>query len=136
VSEAPALPALGVHALVIDARRLDPYGAGPDRHPPLAGATVAHDQVPALLVALVGEPLDVLVSLRLKRRGDHPARTVARELVQRDRNLVVLPDGEPANIAMACLPSPPHGGRSLSTGKVRRPPPQPVHNIRVWLRHR
>ena len=52
-----------------------------------------------VLVELVAEPLDVLVSLRPERRGDHPPRALPRELIKRERDLLVaLPDGEPANI--------------------------------------
>src|SRR5215213_6473829 len=104
-----ALPALAVNALVVDPGRLDRDGARPDRHPALPGATVAHHQPPAVLAALIGEPLDILADLGLKRGRDHPARPFAREHIERDRDLVVLPDGEPANIlhgVPSCRPSP------------------------------
>ena len=41
---------------------------------------------------------DVLVDLGLERRRDHPASALPREIIERDATLVVLPDGEPANI--------------------------------------
>ena len=44
------------------------------------------------------ERADVLVDLGLERRRDHPTRALAREIIERDATLVVLPDGEPANI--------------------------------------
>ena len=50
-------------------------------------------------VQLIAEPLDVLVSLCLQRGGDHPPRALPRELIERERDLLVaLPDGEHANI--------------------------------------
>ena len=80
---------------------------------PLPGATVAHHQPLAVLAALVGEALDVVGSLGLQRGRDHPTRALARELVERDRDLIVAsPTGSLRTSSMACLPSPPHGGRS------------------------
>jgi hypothetical protein len=52
-----------------------------------------------VLVALVAEPLNVLVDLGPERRGDHPPGALPREVVQRDLDLLVaLRDGERANI--------------------------------------
>ena len=52
-----------------------------------------------VLVDLVAEPLDVLVSLRAQRSGDHPPRALPRQLVQREHDLLIaLPDRERANI--------------------------------------
>jgi hypothetical protein len=57
-----------------------------------------------VLIDLLDEPRDVLVGLRAKRRRDHPASILAREVIQRDRDLICIPDGEPATSTMACLP--------------------------------
>ena len=52
-----------------------------------------------VLVALVTEALHVFSCLGPERRGDHPPSALPRELVQRDRDLLVaLPDRERANI--------------------------------------
>src|SRR5204863_2332027 len=64
---------------------------------------------PAVLVDLIDERGDILVGLCPERRGDHPASTLTREVVQRDLGLVALPDGERANImhgvpSCRCLP--------------------------------
>jgi len=106
-----AFAGLLVDALVVDPGRLHGHGPRPDRHAPLARAAVTHDQPLAILVALAGEPLDILGDLDFQRRRDHPASTLPREIVKRDRDLVVvvLPDGEPANIhhgVPSCRPSP------------------------------
>src|SRR5206468_8506241 len=104
-----ALAGLLVDALVVDARRSDRHGPRADRDAPLARRAVAHDQPPAVLVDLIDERDDILVSLCPERRGDHPASTLTREVVQRDLALVALPDGERANImhgvpSCRCLP--------------------------------
>ena len=70
----------------------------PDRQPALPRAPVADDQPLAVLADLIGERRDVLVDLGLERRRDHPASALPREIIERDAILVVLPDGEPANI--------------------------------------
>jgi hypothetical protein len=108
-AEPLALAGLLVDALVVDARRADRHGPRPDRHAPLAGAAVAHDQSLAVLIALLGAPFDVVGNLDLQRSRDHPPRALPREIVERDPDLVVLPDGEPANIvhgvpSCRCLP--------------------------------
>ena len=52
-----------------------------------------------VLVQLVGEPLHVLIRLRAQCSGDHPPRALPRQLVQRERDLLVaLLDRERANI--------------------------------------
>ena len=95
----PLPPALLIDALVVHARRADRDRPGPDRHLPLTRATVADHQPAPILVGLVAEPLDVLVGLSPKRGGDHPPRALPRQVIQRERDLLVaLPDGEPANI--------------------------------------
>jgi hypothetical protein len=45
-----------------------------------------------LIVQLLAAALDVLIRLSAERRGDHPPRAPPRELVQRERDLLVLPD--------------------------------------------
>jgi hypothetical protein len=97
-AEPRALPGLLIHALVVDARRLNRDRARPDRHCALPGPAVADNEPLAVLAAHLGEPLDVLADLRLQRRRDDPPRTFSRELVERDRDLVLLPDREAANI--------------------------------------
>ena len=88
-----------VDAFVVDPRRADRDRPRPDRHLPLPRATVAHDDSMPVLVALVAELLDVLIRLGPQRRGDHPPRALPRQVIQRERDLLVaLPDGEPANI--------------------------------------
>ena len=109
---AELLPLAGllVDALVVHARRPDRDRARPDRHLALPRAAVADHQPMPVLVDLIAETLDVLVDLGPQRRRDHPPRALPRELVQRDRDLLVaLPDGEPANIlhgVPSCRPSP------------------------------
>src|SRR4051794_16594211 len=55
-------------------------------------------RVPAVFVALLREPLDVVGDLGLQGRRDHPARTLTGEVIERGRDLVAVPDAEPANI--------------------------------------
>src|SRR5205085_1358306 len=84
--------------------------------------TVAHHQALAVLAAVVGEPLDVVVGLGPKRGRDHPARALARELIQRDRDPdLVLPDGEPANIVHG-VPSFAASRRSVLINREGTPP--------------
>ena len=45
-----------------------------------------------VLVDLVAEPLDVLISLGAQRSGDHPPGALARERVERVQHLLVAPD--------------------------------------------
>src|SRR5947209_14496813 len=63
-----------------------------------------------VLVDLVAEALDVHTGLGAQRRGDHPPGALPRELIERDRDLLVaLPNGKPANImhgVPSCRPSP------------------------------
>ena len=97
-AEPLALPGLLVDALVVDPRRPDRHRARAHGHPPLPRATVADDQPLAVLADLIRERRHVLVDLGLERRRDHPASALPREIIERDASLVVLPDGEPANI--------------------------------------
>ena len=97
-AEPLALPGLLVDALVVHPRRPDRDRARADRHPPLPRPAVADHQPLAVLVDLVHERADVLIDLGLERRRDHPASALPREIIERDPTLVVLPDGEPANI--------------------------------------
>lgn len=120
-AEPLALAGLLVDALVVDARRLHRDRARPDRHSPLPGAAVAHHQPLAIRVALVGEALDVIVGLGLQRSRDHPASALARELIQHDRELVVLPGGEPANIIHG-VPSFAASRRSVLINRGGTPP--------------
>jgi RHS repeat-associated protein len=85
------------------------HGARSDRQLALTRAAVAHHQPLAVLIELIDQRRHVLLDLGLQRRGDHPARTLAREIVQREAGLVGLPDGEPANIhhgVPSCRPTP------------------------------
>jgi hypothetical protein len=52
----------------------------------------------AVLAQFIAEASDVLVGLGPQRGGDHPTRALTSELVERDRDLVVLPSRERANI--------------------------------------
>jgi hypothetical protein len=105
----PALPALLIDAPVVDPWRPDRDRPGPDRQLLLTSATIANHQPLPALIDLLDERADVLVDLRLQRRGDHPASTLPRQIIERDRTLNLLPDGEPANIrhgVPSCRPSP------------------------------
>ncbi len=52
-----------------------------------------------VLVEFVAEPLNVIVGLGPECRGDHPPRTLPRQLIKRERDLLIaLPDRERANI--------------------------------------
>jgi hypothetical protein len=86
-----------VDALVVDPRSADRHRPRADRPPPLPPATVADHQPLALLIDLLGTS-DVLLGLRLERRGDRPTRALPREIIQCDPTFFVLPDGEPANM--------------------------------------
>jgi hypothetical protein len=70
-----------VDALVVDPRcaHLDRTRGG--HYLPGVGVPVAHDQAPAALVELVDMRRDVGGDLGLQRRGEHPPRTVADDLV-------------------------------------------------------
>ena len=108
-AELPTLTGLLVDALVVDARRLQTHRPGPDRQATLAGVPVTHDETVTVLIDLADERRDVLLDLDLQRRGDHPASALPGELVERDRDLFVPLDGEPANIhhgVPSCRPSP------------------------------
>ena len=59
---------------------------------------VADYQPLAVLADLIIERANVLADLGLERRRDHPTRALPREIIERDAVLIVLPDGEPANI--------------------------------------
>jgi hypothetical protein len=93
-----ALPRLLVDALVVDPRRADRERPRADRHAPFLRATITDDQPLAVLIDLVHERADVLVNLGLERRRDHPTRALTSEIIERAPTLIVLPDGEPANI--------------------------------------
>jgi hypothetical protein len=97
-TEPLALAGLLVDALVVDPRRADRHRPRADRQPPLPRPPIANDKALAVLADLARERRDVVVDLGLERRGDHPASTLPREIIQRDASLAVLPDGEPANI--------------------------------------
>jgi hypothetical protein len=119
-AKAPALAGLGIDTAIIHTRRAQRHRARADRQLALLGAAVAPDQAPAALVELLDERSDVLLDLGLERRRDHAPSTLAGELVEPDPLLVLLPDGEPANISHgvpSCRPSP---ASVLTTGKVRR----------------
>jgi hypothetical protein len=97
-AEPLALPALLINALVVDARRADRDRPRPDRHAALPRTAVTDDQPLTVLIDLLHERADVLVNLDLERRGDHPPRALPREIIEREPTLIILPDGEPANI--------------------------------------
>ena len=92
------LPTVLVDALVVDPRRPDRNRPRADRHAALPRPTNADHQPLVVLIDLVHERADVLVDLGLERGRDHPTRSLASEIIERDPTLVVLPDGEPANI--------------------------------------
>jgi hypothetical protein len=75
------LPGLGVSATIVDARsgHLDRTGRGQD----LAWLVraVAHHQPATVLVAIGGEPGDVVVDLGLQRLGQHPTGTLTDEFI-------------------------------------------------------
>jgi hypothetical protein len=85
------------------ARCLDRHGAGPrvtpcapwrDRCAGPGACRPGHN---------IGEPLDVLADLGLRRGGDHAASALARELIKRERDL-----RSPSRLrtsTMACLPA-------------------------------
>jgi hypothetical protein len=81
------LNGVGVDTPVIGPRcpRLDRAGRGED----LAGLVraVAHHQPASVGVALAGEPGDVVVDLRRQGLGEHPAGTLADELVDQRRTI-------------------------------------------------
>src|SRR5690606_3697499 len=121
-AELLALPGVLVDAPIVDPRRADRHGARTDSHPPLAGAAIAHNQPPTVRVALISEPLDVVGDLGLQRGRDHPPRTLAREIIERDHDLVVvLPNREPANICHG-VPSFSAHGRSVFSNREGTPP--------------
>src|ERR1035438_4488072 len=146
-----------VDALVVDSGRPDRDRARPDGHPALPGplafaagppagdrprpdgppplprtAVADHLLVP-VPVELVAEPLDVLVGLSPERGGDHPPRALPRQLIQRERDLLVaLPSRERANIRHG-VPSFPAFRRSVfnQPGRYAAFPLNAVHNIRL-----
>jgi hypothetical protein len=68
----------------------------------MRGTGRADHQPVSVLVQLVAEALHVLVSLGPERRGDHPPCTLPRQLIQRERDLLVaLPDRPAAR--MSCV---------------------------------
>ena len=97
-AEPLALPTLIIDALVVHPRRVDRDRTRAHRHPPLSRAAVADDQPLAVLIDLVHKRSDVLINLGLERRADHPTRALTSKIIERDPTLVLLPDGEPANI--------------------------------------
>jgi len=84
----------------------------PDRQLALTRATVADNQPAAVLVDLIDEAGQVVIDLGLQRRSDHPARTLTSQLVERARDLMVLPTGSLRTSSMACLPAGQHRHRS------------------------
>ena len=86
-----------------------------------------------VLVDLVGEPLDVLIRLSAQRRSDHPPSALPRELIQRDRDLLIaLPDGERANIHRGVPSCRPIAGLGLDQpGRYAAFLLNAVHNIRL-----
>ncbi len=54
---------------------------------------VAHHQPAAGLVALGGEPGDVIIDLDLKGFGQHPPSTLADELINQRRGQTAIPAG-------------------------------------------
>jgi len=131
-AELLALARHHIDALVVDARRLDRHGARADRQLALTRPAVAHDQPLAVLVELRGEALDVVGDLRFQRRGDHPPRALSSEVIERDRDLINSPDGEPAYILHG-VPSCRSAPASVFSNREGTPPSffKPVHNIRV-----
>jgi len=70
---------------------------------------VAHHQPPTIPVELVAQRANVLIDLGLERRGDHPPRTLPREIVEPDPTHICPLDREPANIlhgVPSCRPTP------------------------------
>ena len=116
-------------ALIVHARSPDRDRPRPDRHPALPRSRVTDDQSLPVLTNFLGERADVLVDLGLKRRSDHPTRTLPREIIKRDRALI-LPDGEPANILHG-VPSFPASRRSVfvEPGRYAAFLITPIHNI-------
>src|ERR1043165_3982524 len=93
-----ALPiCIRVGALVVDLRRGHLYRAGAGQHLARLVIAVAHNQAVTVLVALVGERGDVGIDLGAQGFGQHPAGTVADDLVNQRRlahgRLVVITSG-------------------------------------------
>ena len=70
-----------VDTLVVDPRRNHLDRAGRGQHLPRLGSAVSHHQPVAVLVELVGVRLDIRGDLGLQRRGEHPPRAIAHDLI-------------------------------------------------------
>ena len=107
-AEPGPLAGVGVGAAVVDPRRdhLDRPGAG--EHLAWLVGAVAHDQPPAVLVALAGELGDVGLDLGLQGFGEHPAGTLTHDLVDQ---LAELP--APRGSSALAL-----SGTTVSTGRT------------------
>ena len=88
-----------------------------------------------VLVELVREPGDILVRLGPQRRGDHATRSLASEIVERDRDLLPgLRDRKRANIHhRRAFLSPPLGAGSvlINQGRYAAFVLRVIHNIRI-----
>jgi len=113
-----------VDALVVDARRPHCHGARPRRRP-CARAAVADHQPPPGLVDLIDQAGDVVDGLGFQRRGDHPLRALASEVIKRDTGLLgAVP--HPANICHGLPPCQPHSRLSVLTNREGTPGPGTV----------
>lgn len=77
------LNAFRIHTAVVDPRRGHGHRAGGGHDLPLRVVAVAHHQPPAVLVDLVGEPVDISRDLGSRRRSEHLPRTLAHDLIDR-----------------------------------------------------
>jgi hypothetical protein len=82
---------LFITATVINPRCLELYCPRSQGKLALLAAAVAHHQRASLLVALPAMALDVIVGLRPECFDPHPPRTLARDLVQRQKPLTGFP---------------------------------------------
>ena len=84
---------------------------------------VAHHQPPAVvLVALLDEALHVLVDLGLQSSGDHPPRSLARQLVQAQTALLTARVRDPRNITHGVPSFLPASPASVSINREGTPP--------------
>jgi len=76
------LTGIGIHPAIVDPRRGHPHRTRGGQHLPLTVVAIAHHQAPTVLVAVIGELLNIGGDLSLQCRSQHLPGTVADDLIQ------------------------------------------------------